>query len=171
MAFATLRTGRRRESRWHESSRGAATNDDSAFAGRQGLENDLAPVTPPRLEIARHRAYRDSQPGRPLTFAAAFNVGLLITLISCVFYVATWLVMYYQFMPDFADKYAARIVEGLRAKGAPQTQIDEAIKQGVQLKALLANPFMNAAMTFTEPFPVGLLVTLVSAATLRRKAE
>ena len=117
------------------------------------------------------RAYRDSQPGRPLTFAAAFNVGLLITLISCVFYVATWLVMYYQFMPDFADKYAARIVEGLRAKGAPQTQIDEAIKQGVQLKALLANPFMNAAMTFTEPFPVGLLVTLVSAATLRRKAE
>lgn len=117
------------------------------------------------------RAYRDSQPGHPLTFAKAFNVGIAITLISCVFYVASWQVLYYQFMPDFADKYSARIVEGLRTSGAPQAKIEEAIQQGAQLKELLANPVTNAAMTFTEPFPVGLLVTLVSAATLRRKAE
>jgi hypothetical protein len=31
------------------------------------------------------------------------------------------------------------------------------------------NPPMNAAITFTEPFPIGLLVTVVSAAVLRKK--
>ena len=33
---------------------------------------------------------------------------------------------------------------------------------------MLDNPLINAAVTFTEPFPVGLLITLISAAVLRR---
>ena len=33
----------------------------------------------------------------------------------------------------------------------------------------LTLPLMNSAMTFIEPFPVGLVVTLVSAAILRRR--
>jgi hypothetical protein len=32
------------------------------------------------------------------------------------------------------------------------------------------NPLLNAAMTFIEPFPVGLIRTLVSAAILRRRS-
>jgi hypothetical protein len=36
------------------------------------------------------------------------------------------------------------------------------------MKVLYANPLYNAAMTFLEPFPVALLVTLGSAAILRR---
>jgi hypothetical protein len=37
------------------------------------------------------------------------------------------------------------------------------------MKAMLNNPMMNAAMTFIEPFPVGLIMTLVSAAILRKR--
>jgi hypothetical protein len=36
-------------------------------------------------------------------------------------------------------------------------------------KKLYDNPFFNAAITFTEPFPIGLVVTLISAAILRKK--
>jgi hypothetical protein len=36
-------------------------------------------------------------------------------------------------------------------------------------KRMYQNPLMNVAMTFTEPFPVGLLVTVISAAVLRKK--
>jgi hypothetical protein len=36
------------------------------------------------------------------------------------------------------------------------------------MKAMLENPLINAAVTFTEPFPVGLLVTVISAAVLKR---
>jgi hypothetical protein len=49
-------------------------------------------------------------------------------------------------------------------------QTIEATAQGMKsLKAQLDNPFINAAMTFTEPFPVGLIVTLISAAILKEE--
>src|SRR6266700_5198393 len=35
---------------------------------------------------------------------------------------------------------------------------------------LYQNPFVNMAYTFMEPLPVGLIITLISAAILRRKA-
>ena len=34
---------------------------------------------------------------------------------------------------------------------------------------MLDNPLINARLTFIEPFPVGLAITLISAAILRRK--
>lgn len=117
------------------------------------------------------RSYRDTVLGGSISFATGFNVGILITLISTVFYVITWLFVYYFIMPDFGDKYGAYLVESVRAHGGGQAEIDAMIKRGQEAKAMLANPLINAAVTFTEPFPVGLLVTLVSAATLRKKAE
>jgi hypothetical protein len=38
------------------------------------------------------------------------------------------------------------------------------------MKTMLDNPLINAAMTFIEPFPVGLIITAVSAVILRKKA-
>jgi hypothetical protein len=115
------------------------------------------------------RSYRDTVLGGRISFAKGFQAGILITLISCVFYVGTWLVTYYQFIPDFADKYAIYMVEEKRASGASQAEIDKTIEQGKAMTEMLKNPFMNAAMTFTEPFPVGLLITLISAAVLAKK--
>ena len=117
------------------------------------------------------RSYRDNVLGGTISFARGFNAGILITLISSVFYVVTWLLVYYFVMPDFGDKYGAYLVETVRAQGGGPAEIDAMIKRGQEAKAMLANPFINAAVTFTEPFPVGLLVTLVSAVTLRKKAE
>jgi len=115
------------------------------------------------------RSYRDNVLGGQMTFGKGFQVGILITLISCVFYVVSWLFVYYNFMPDFGDKYAAYLVADVQAKGGSQAEIDNMIKQGEQAKAMLENPLVNAAVTFTEPFPVGLLVTLISAAVLKKK--
>ena len=116
------------------------------------------------------RSYRDNVLGGTISFAKAFQAGILITVISCVCYVGSWLVVYYNFIPDFVDNYAAYMVEEKQKSGASQAEIDDTVKQGQDMKRMLANPFMNAAMTFTEPFPVGLLVTAVSAAALRKKA-
>jgi len=107
--------------------------------------------------------------GGSITFGRAFATGILITLISCVFYVASWEIIYFKLMPDFGEKYAAHAVATLREKGASEAAIAAKKKEMDQLKVLLDNPLANAAMTFIEPFPVGLLVTLVSAAILRRR--
>jgi len=114
------------------------------------------------------RSYRESNGGK-ITFGRGFTVGLLITLISCAFYVVTWEVVYFNFMPDFAEKYAAYSIEHLRAEGATQQAIADKTKQMADFKRMYDNPLMNAAMTFTEPFPIGVLVTVVSAAVLRKK--
>jgi hypothetical protein len=113
------------------------------------------------------RSYRDNVLGGRISFAKGFQAGILITLISCVFYVGAWLVTYPVFFPDFGEKYVAHMVDEQRANGASQAEIDQTMKQGEDLKKILDNPFTNAAVTFTEPFPVGLLVTLISAAVLR----
>ena len=114
------------------------------------------------------RSYRE-QNGGTITFGRAFAVGILITLISCVFYVVSWEVIYFNFMPDFAEKYTAHLVASKRAKGASDAEIAETLKQKDQIKAIYDNPLTNAAFTFIEPFPVGLIMTLVSAGILRRK--
>ena len=115
------------------------------------------------------RSYREKR-GGSITFGRAFATGILITAISCVFYVASWEIIYFKFMPDFGDKYAAHAIAALREKGATAAAIAAKKTEMAQMKAMLDNPLTNAAMTFIEPFPVGLIVTLVSAAILRKRA-
>ena len=114
------------------------------------------------------RSYRENA-GGTITFGRGFSVGILITLISCVFYVASWEVIYFKIMPDFADKYAAHAISDMREKGATDAAIAAKKVEMEKMKTMLDNPLLNAAMTFIEPFPVGLIMTLVSAAILRKR--
>jgi len=114
------------------------------------------------------RSYRESH-GGTITFGRAFSVGILITLISCVFYVASWEILYYNFLPDFGNKCAAHAIAKVRAKGGSDAEIAATKKQYEQFKKIWDNPLLNAAVTMIEPFPVGLIVTLISAGILRRR--
>jgi hypothetical protein len=116
------------------------------------------------------RSYRENVGGGRLTFGRAVAIGILITLISSACYVATWELVYYKFMPGFADKYAAHMVERAKASGATQQKIDEAQRKANNFKQMYQNPFVNIALTFTEVFPIGFVVTLLSAGILRKKA-
>ena len=115
------------------------------------------------------RSYRENVGGGRITFGRAFAVGILITVVACACYVVAWEILYFKFMPDFADKYAGYAIEKVRASGASQQVIDATVEQMKSFKALYSNPFINAAITFVEPFPIGLIVTLISAALLRKK--
>ncbi|MEP6922560.1 MAG: DUF4199 domain-containing protein [bacterium] len=117
------------------------------------------------------RSYRENVGDGRITFSRAFAVGILITVVACVCYVIAWEILYFNFIPDFVDKYASYMIEKAKASGASQQAIDAQVLQMKNFKDMYANPFLNAAMTFIEPFPVGLLVTLISAAILRKKTK
>ena len=117
------------------------------------------------------RSYRDNVGNGSITFGRAFSVGILITLISCAFYVVTWEIIYFKLMPDFAERFTNYAVEQVRASGGSQQMIDAKIQEMKDLVVTLNNPLMNAAYTFIEPFPVGLLLTLISAAILRKRPK
>ena len=112
------------------------------------------------------RSYRENIGGGTITFGRAFAVGILITLISSVLYVVTWEIMYFG-IPSFGERFMTMCVAHIKSSGASPEEIQTHLNQ---LK-YLDNPFINAAMTFTEPFPVGLIITLVSAAILRKKTK
>lgn len=115
------------------------------------------------------RSYRENIGGGQISFGKAFSVGILITLISSLCYVIVWLIVYFNFMPDFFDKYTNYMVANVRASGASAEQIAREVENINNMKALYANPLYNAAFTFLEPFPVGLIITLISAAILRKR--
>ncbi len=115
------------------------------------------------------RSYRENVTAGQITFVRAFAVGLLIALISSACYVGTWELVYYKFMPGFADKYAASMVKKARESGASQQKIEETQIEADKFKVMYQNPLNNVALTFMEVFPVELVVTIASAAILRKK--
>jgi hypothetical protein len=117
------------------------------------------------------RSYRDNVGNGQITFARAFGIGISITLISCICYVVTWEILYFNFMHDFLDKYGAHVVAKLQASGATAAAVQAKVEELKKFKEQYENPLFNAAMTFIEPFPVGLLITLVSAVALRKKGQ
>jgi Protein of unknown function (DUF4199) len=117
------------------------------------------------------RWYRDNPGNGQITFTKAFAIGISVTLISCICYVVTWEVLYFNFLHGFMDKYGAYMIEKLRASGASPSAVQAQVQQLKKYKELYENPLGNAALTFIEPFPIGLAITLISAAALRRKPQ
>lgn len=117
------------------------------------------------------RSYRDNVAGGAISFGRGFAVGLGISLISCVLYVATWEVIYFRFMPGSMDSYFARLVEKAQASGGTEAQIKAKVAEIRQQQQMYENPLVNSLYTFIEPFPVDLLVTVISAAVLRKRPK
>jgi hypothetical protein len=115
-------------------------------------------------------SYRDNALAGQISFGRAFACGFLITLITTVCYVATWEVLYFNFMPHFMDSYFAAQIHKVQASGLDPAATAAQVAAIQHQQQLYQNPFVNMAYTFIEPLPVGLLITLVSAAILRRKS-
>ena len=115
------------------------------------------------------RSYRDNVSGGTVRFGRAFAVGTLIAVVASLCYVLTWEVIYFNFAPDFLKKYHARIIEQARASGATDEALAQKKAELAKLAALYDNPAINAAMTFAEPLPVGLVMALVTAGVVSRK--
>lgn len=117
------------------------------------------------------RAYREETGGGAIGFGKAFKVGLLITLVTCAVYVLTWEIVQYGFYPNFIEDYQAHALAQMRAAGEAEAAIAAAQEEMKQFAELYKNPLVNIGFTFLEIFPVGLVMTLVSAGILRRKPQ
>jgi Protein of unknown function (DUF4199) len=115
------------------------------------------------------KSYRDNVAGGQVGFGRALLVGLLITVVASLCYVASWLLVFYKLAPDIGDKYAAHAIEKSKKAGATPAQIAAQQKEMADFMVMYRNPFVNAAITFIEPLPVGVLISLVSAGVLSRK--
>jgi hypothetical protein len=115
------------------------------------------------------RSYRDNVAGGSIGFGRAFLVGLAITAIASVCYVATWQFIYYKVTPDFTEKYTAYAIDKARKSGATEEKIAAQKKEITEMMEIYKNPLANIAITFLEPLPVGLVFTLVTSGLLSRR--
>jgi hypothetical protein len=114
--------------------------------------------------IKRHR---DVERGGVIGFWPALGIGLGISFIAGIFYVVAWEAVQAMTHMDFATAYANAILASEKAKGASAAKLAELSAQMAEFKVQYADPMFRLPMTFVEIFPVGVLVSLVSAALLR----
>ena len=117
------------------------------------------------------RSNRDNLANGTITFGRAFTIGLSITLISCTIYVLTWEIVYFNFLPHMMDSYFATKIQRVQSSPGTPEAIQAKVAAIRQSQIAYQNPLINALYTFIEPFPVDLVITLISAAILRRKPQ
>ncbi|HYJ92553.1 MAG TPA: DUF4199 domain-containing protein [Pyrinomonadaceae bacterium] len=114
------------------------------------------------------KSYRDNNGGR-ISFLKGLQVGILISLICSVCYAASWEVYYRTSGGNFIAQYSAQYIEKMKEKGASDAEIAKTQKEMDDLAEVYKNFFVRFGMTLMEIIPVGVIVTLVSAALLRRR--
>lgn len=111
------------------------------------------------------RNYRNKELGGSIPFWKAFKVGLFITLIAASMYVVVWLFYYYLFVPDYLDQYIKHVLNKV-----PDTELQAKTQEMQGFKEMYKSPFFVVIITYAEVLPVGILVTLISAFFLKKKA-
>ncbi|HUQ09689.1 MAG TPA: DUF4199 domain-containing protein [Steroidobacteraceae bacterium] len=112
--------------------------------------------------------YRDKVLGGAIRFLPAFGLGLGISVVACVLYVAAWEISMAYSDFDFMAWYSHYIIEAAKTQDASPEAMAKAVAQAKEFEAAYANPMMRIAYTFIEMFPVGVLVSLISALVLRK---
>ncbi|MEO6104578.1 MAG: DUF4199 domain-containing protein [Pseudoxanthomonas sp.] len=111
--------------------------------------------------------HRDVDRGGVIRFWPAFGLGLGISLVASIFYMLAWELAQATVVGDFAGHYAASAIAQAKADGADAAALARLMGQMESFKVQYADPMFRLPMTFAEIFPVGVLVSLVSALVLR----
>jgi hypothetical protein len=129
-----------------------------------GFASMLLALSAVFVGIKRHR---DAAGGGVIRFWPAFALGLGISLVASLVYVAAWELSLALVGGDFAALFAAQMVERAEARGLTGEALAAAVVQAREFEAMYRKPWMRMPLTFVEIFPVGVLVSLVSALVLR----
>jgi small-conductance mechanosensitive channel len=116
-------------------------------------------------------SYRDGAGGGTISYWRALSIGLLITAISCTCYVIAWIFVYHTMFPDFLEKYAAHVLEAMKKRGSSAAEMNKALEEMKHYREMYQNPVTMFLITFIEPLPVGILISLIAAFVVRMKKK
>lgn len=115
------------------------------------------------------KTYRDRHQNGSITFGKAFQIGILIAVIASLMYATTWEIYFNTAGADFVEWYTKAQMDKLVQEGASEAAIAEMKTSLDSMATMYQNPLMRFSMTLMEIFPVGLIITLISAGLLRKK--
>jgi hypothetical protein len=115
------------------------------------------------------KSYRDTYLNGVVTFGTGVKIGLSITLIASFMYATSWEVTLKTMKGDFIKQMTEKSIEKLKAEGRSEAAIAETQKKMDDLALMYKNPLIRFALTLFEIAPVGIIISLLSAALLKRK--
>ncbi len=118
------------------------------------------------IGVRRYAASR-----RGIGFGRAFLLALAIALVASLIYVLGWELYLAATGYRFADDYASQMIAAKVAEGANPAQLAAMQAQMTAFKADYANPLLRVPLTFSEIAPVGLVMALIAALTLRTRSD
>ncbi|MCE3295998.1 MAG: hypothetical protein K0R65_1712 [Crocinitomicaceae bacterium] len=116
------------------------------------------------------RNYRKHH-GGTITFGKALAIGALTALTASTIYVIVWLILYYNFVPDFLDKYIQHVLNEISRNGATAAELNQTMLEMSNFREMYKSPFFVIMITYSEVLPLALLVALVSALILKKKPQ
>lgn len=115
------------------------------------------------------KSYRNNFREGTISFGRGFLIGLEITLIASLFYGLAWEIVYARSGDWFMEQMSSSELNKLKSDGATDAELLEAKQKADDFEVLYQNPLVRFGMTLMEIFPVGLLISLITAAILRGK--
>lgn len=116
------------------------------------------------------KRHRDHNLGGIITFQKALAIGLAITLIASALYVITWMVISGGVNAEaLMDTYFQQAIEQANNSGKSAEAIKAEVDKLNRMRENYGNPFIKIMITLSEIFPVGLVVSIISAFILRKK--
>jgi hypothetical protein len=94
-------------------------------------------------------------------------MGVAMSFVAGILYVVAWEAAVAIAHMDFAGSYSAAMIEQQKAKGVSAEKLAMFVVEMERFKVQYANHWFRLPMVFIEIFPVGVLVSLVSAGLLR----
>jgi hypothetical protein len=134
---------------------------NSAFYGYLSMILGLTAVF---LGVKHHR---DKALGGVIRFVPALLIGLGISSVASLFWAIGWEISLAYSGFDFAAVYSQGMLEAARAKGASEAELQEVVAASEAFARRYANPLFRVPITFVEMFPIGVVISLISAALLR----
>jgi len=113
--------------------------------------------------------YRDKFNGGLISFGKAFLTAIYMALIASTLYVAGWMIAYYNFFPDFLERFTAYQLSPAKINQMSPEQVAGIRDQIEVFKVWYSTPFGVAGATYMEILPVGLLVSIITALILKKK--
>ena len=99
-----------------------------------------------------------------ISLGKAFLTGFWITLIISTIYVVVWLIVFYNFFPNFAEHYTDMAI----AKASPD-EVAQVTEDMNSFKEMYKSPIMVILLTYMEILPLGIVFSLISALILKKK--
>jgi hypothetical protein len=118
------------------------------------------------MVFAGIKHYRDKVLGGIIGFRPALGIGLGISAVASLFWVVGWEITLASGF-DFGSAYSASVVAAAESRGASAAEIEQLRMDTAEFLSSYANPLFRLPITFIEMFPLGVLISLLSAALVR----